>query len=90
MLANVYVFSNGLKGKGPLGFQPDVFDAPPGTDGYRPLRDLRIVAWKDGVSARELKSAAEVLGAEQKGEVTIDRPGIVINMPFVTWPSGQR
>ena len=25
-LANVYVFENGIEGKGPLGFQPDVFD----------------------------------------------------------------
>jgi hypothetical protein len=90
MLANVYVFANGLKGKGPLGFQPDVFDNPPGTDGYRPLRDLHIVTWKDANAARELKAAADVLAAEQKGEVTIDRPGIVINMPFVTWPGGQR
>ena len=38
MLANVYVFKNGSKGMGPLGFQPDVFDNPPGTAGYRPLR----------------------------------------------------
>jgi hypothetical protein len=90
MLANVYVFSNGLKGKGPLGFQSDVFDNPPGTDGYRPLRDLCVVTWKEGVTARELKSAAEVLDAETKGEVTIERPGVVINMPFVSWPGGQR
>ncbi len=26
-----------LKGSGPFGFQPDVFDNPPGTDGYSPL-----------------------------------------------------
>jgi hypothetical protein len=90
MLANVYVFSNGLQGKGPLGFQPDVFDNPPGTDGYRPLRDLRIVTWKDAATARELKAAADVLAAEQKGEVTLDHPGIVINMPFISWPGGQR
>jgi hypothetical protein len=90
MLATVYVFANGLKGKGPLGFQPDVFDSPPGTDGYRPLRDLHIVTWKDAAAARELKAAADVLDAEKKGEVTIDRPGIVINMPFISWPGGQR
>src|SRR5918996_2581434 len=34
MLANVYVFKNGLKGGGPFGFQPDVFDNPPSTAGY--------------------------------------------------------
>ena len=28
-LANVYVFENGITGKGPLGFQSDVFNNPP-------------------------------------------------------------
>lgn len=31
--ANVYVFENGISGKGPLGFQADVFDNPPGSQG---------------------------------------------------------
>lgn len=90
MLATVYVFTNGVKGSGPLGFQPDVFDRPPGTDGYSPLRALNLVTWKNEKSARELKSAAEVKAEEAKGEVTIERPGVVVNMPMVTWPGGQR
>ncbi|MBI2941456.1 MAG: hypothetical protein HYY04_13565 [Chloroflexi bacterium] len=90
MLANVYVFTNGVKGGGPLGFQPDVFDNPPGTDGYRPLRALHLVTWKNESSARELKSVAEVQAAETGGEVTIERPGVVINMPLLTWPGGRR
>lgn len=89
-LAQVYVFSNGPKGSGPLGFQPDVFDNPPGTPGYRPLRSLNVVTWQNANAARELKSAAQVLSAEKNGEVTIEHPGVVINMPFVTWPGGQR
>ncbi|MBI1922608.1 hypothetical protein HYR99_00005 [Candidatus Poribacteria bacterium] len=90
MLANVYVFTNGIKGDGPLGFQPDVFDNPPGMDGYRPIRTLNRVTWKDEQSARVLKSAAMVKDALAKGEITIDRPGVVINMPMLTWPGGQR
>ena len=39
-LANVYVFENGVEGMGPLGFQPDVFDNPPGSTGYSPLRQI--------------------------------------------------
>ena len=90
MLANVYVFKNGLKGMGPLGFQPDVFDNPPGTAGYRPLRRLILVTWQDAQAARELKSLAEVQAALDKGELTAEQPGVVINMPFVTWPGGKR
>ena len=90
MLANVYVFKNGVKGMGPLGFQPDVFDNPPGTEGYRPLRRLILLTWKDEKTARELKSLAEVKAALDKGELTAEQPGVVINMPFVTWPGGMR
>ncbi|MBI4491248.1 MAG: cation-translocating P-type ATPase [Chloroflexi bacterium] len=90
MLANVYVFTNGLKGEGPFGFQSDVFDNPPGTDGYSPLRALHLVTWKDAASARELKAAAEVQAAEARGEVTLERPGVVVNMPLLTWPGGRR
>jgi len=52
-LANVYVFTNGLEGSGPFGFQADVFDNPPGTDGYTPLRRLNVIAWSEGAPARE-------------------------------------
>ncbi len=89
-LANVYVFTNGVKDTGPFGFQPDVFDNPPGTDGYTPLRRLNVIAWKDETKARELKSASEVLDAEKAGELTIEQPGVVINMPFVVWDGGKR
>lgn len=89
-LANVYVFDNGLKGMGPLGFQSDVFDNPPGSAGYSPLRRLNVVSWAKPEQARELKSAAEVLAAQTAGEVTVAQPGVVINMPFVVWEGGKR
>lgn len=91
LLANVYVFTNGVqKGEGPFRFQADVFELPPGANGYTPLRAVNLVKWKDERTARELKSAAEVKEAEAKGEMTIERPGIVVNMPMLTWPGGRR
>lgn len=90
MVANVYVFKNGVKGSGPFGFQPDIFDNPPGTDGYRPLRTVNLVAWKNENDARELKSAAELKEAERAGVISIERPGVVVNMPLLTWPGGRR
>ena len=89
-LANVYAFKNGLEGMGPLGFQSDVFDNPPGTDGYSPLRRLNVVSWVAPDKATELKSAAALLAAETAGEVTIEKPGVVINMPFIVWDGGKR
>ena len=89
-LSNVYVFTNGIRGEGPFRFQPDVFDNPPGTAGYSPLRALNLVTWKKEESARELKAAAEVERAVNRGEVTVERPGVVVNMPLLTWPGGRR
>jgi len=89
-LANVYVFDNGLEGMGPFGFQADVFDNPPGTDGYSPLRRINVVTWIDPLKARMFTSVAEIMSAVDAGEVTIAQPGVVVNMPFVVWDGGQR
>ena len=88
--AIAYVFANGPKGMGPLGFQIDVFDNPPGSAGYSPLRRLHIVTWTDPAQAVELTSAAAVLEAEENSLVTVEASPIVVNMPFLTWPGGGR
>ena len=90
LLADVYVFTNGVEGHGPFGFQADVFDSVPGDENYRPLRNVNLVAWQDSVEARTLRSLAEVQAAEAAGEVTITQPGIVVNMPILIWPGGSR
>jgi hypothetical protein len=90
LLANVYVYTNGIQGMGPFGFQPDVFDSVPGEGSYRPLRAVNLVTWQEGVTARELRSVEEIQSAEGDGEVSIARPGIVVNMPILSWPGGSR
>lgn len=89
-LAKVFVFENGISGDGPLGFQPDVFDNPPGTPGYSPLRQIILVKWADGEKASELKSVAEITQAESEGKLTTSVPGVVVNMPFMVWDGGKR
>lgn len=91
MVAPVYVFTNGVRrGEGPFKFQADVFDNPPGTKGYTPLRMVHLVTWKNDANARELRTAAEVRAAEAAGELKVERPGVVVNMPLLTWPGGRR
>lgn len=89
-LANVYVFKNGIKGDGPFGFQPDVFENGPDRPGYSPLRAIRLATWGDPSTARVLRSVDEVKAAEEAGEIAIERPGAVVNMPLLTWPRGGR
>lgn len=91
-LAKVYVFTNGVQpdAMGPMGFQPDVFDSAPEDEGYSLLRAVHFVTWKEGVDPRLLKSAEDIETATNAGEVSIERPGAVVSMPFLTWPGGQR
>jgi len=93
MLANVYAFENGIQPegpRGPLNYQPDVFDRPAGSDGYTPLRRIMLVTWQDDAEARLLTSVADVDAAKSAGDVEIRDSGIVVNMPFLTWPGGER
>ncbi len=93
VLGDVYVFENGVQPdgeSGPFGFQPDVFDTIPGDAGYTPLRSVNLVTWREGAQPRTLRSAEDVLAADQAGEVEIAQPGIVVNMPVVDWPGGGR
>jgi hypothetical protein len=89
-LAKVYVFTNGIEGEGPLGYQPDVFDSAPGEENYSPLRRLYLVTWKDESEAREIKTLQGVREARESGEMTIEAQDTVINEPFVAWPGGER
>ena len=90
MLARVYVFANGVKDGGPLKFQRDVLDNPPGTPGYRPLRRIMLVTWNGRARPRTLRSLGEVKEAEARGELTIKDSGAVVNIPLLTWPGGHR
>ena len=63
---------------------------PPGDEGYRPLRAIILVTWKDPMSASVLKSMAELQNVINSGAVNIKDAGVVVNMPFLTWPGGKR
>jgi hypothetical protein len=88
-LGNIYVFGNGIKGSGPLGFQPNVADSHPGDPAYSPLWRINNVEWKQGISQSELKSEADILSAQRSGELTITPSDAVVNCPFVQWHGGS-
>lgn len=90
LLARVFVFTNGVRGEGPFGFQPDVFDTAPGDPGYTPLRRVVLVTWRQGRQPRVLRSLQEIRRAERAGALRTQQTGVVVNMPFLTWPGGHR
>lgn len=90
LLGVIYVFTNGVEGMGPMGFQPDIFTAVPGDEVYTPLVEIHLVAWQDEATPRVLGTMAELQAAEDAGEVTIQSSGIVVNAPVLVWPNGHR
>jgi hypothetical protein len=91
MLAPVYVFTNGYGGKGPmgpLGGQPDIFVSAPGQPGYSPLRDVMLTTWGDGAMISVLTSYDALKAQIDSGAISVRKAGIVVNMPFLTWPGG--
>lgn len=51
---------------------------------YSPLWRIVRVLWKEPGRARELRSEAEVLAAEDRGQVTLERTNLVANCPIVS------
>lgn len=88
-LANIYAFSNGIAGPGPLGFQPNVADSQPGDAKYSPLWRINVVEWQSGATPKELRSESEILAASSAGEVKITPTEFVVNCPFVEWEGGS-
>lgn len=82
-LAKLYLFTNGVKGPNPFGFQPNVLDSVPGQPKYSPLWRVYAVKWSAGASPRLLKSDAQILQAQKAGELTITKTPLVKNSPVV-------
>ena len=91
--AAVYVFTNGVQpegARGPLEYQPDVFDCPIPEPCYRPLRRLHLVTWAQPNTAVVLRSAEAVRAAIAAGELVEEKTRVVVNMPLLSWPGGKR
>ena len=95
--AKILVFGNGIKGPGPMGFQPSVVDSLPGNPVWSPFWDHFTFTWEDGTSPRVVSNQASLLEHEKAGSLkrwpgTPDTKGdlFVVNCPVpisapVTW-----
>jgi hypothetical protein len=76
-VAPIWAFTNGAGG------QHNIIDTVPGRRDYTPLWAVRLVTWKDGQTARVLRSAAAVRRALAAGQVSIKAMPVVVNCPVL-------
>ena len=89
-VAQFYIFRNGVKGDGTLGFQPNVANAQPGDANYSPIWKINTVVWKNNrTSSQDLKSEKQILDAKARGDLTVAPTSIYVNCPFIKWNGGS-
>ena len=88
-IGQLWIFKNGVKGSGLMGFQTNVLNSIPGDTHYTPLWKVNIVEWKTtGTNATTptiLGSDDIIADAVKKGQITVTPTNVVINCPVVQW-----
>ncbi len=69
------VFMNGVKGPGPMGFQPSVFDFAAGDAAWSPYWDHFAYSWKDSATPKLITTQAELFRARDAGQLE-EFPGV--------------
>jgi len=86
-IGNLWIFKNGVKGPGFMGFQASVVDSIPGDPHYTPLWKVSLVEWKTtgGTTPTILGSDDAIAQAASKGQITITPTKVVVNCPILQW-----
>jgi hypothetical protein len=82
-LAKLYLFTNGVSGPNPFGFQANVIDSVPGQAKYSPLWRVYAVTWTNGAAPRLLRSERQILHARAGGDRQVKRTALVKNSPVL-------
>jgi hypothetical protein len=81
--SDLYVFTNGIKGTGPMGFQTSIASTKVGDTYYSPLWRIQATTWKDPSHAEFLTRVTQITSASQSGNLSINIAGVVFNCPIV-------
>lgn len=84
-LSQGFEFLNGVSGPGAFGFQLPVASSIPDDENYTPLVHLNLVRWNEDAKIGILKSAPEIISANQRGDLQIIPTNVTINSPAVIW-----
>ena len=85
---DLFQFKNGLKGPGPLGFQPGIAAAAPGSSEYSPMWRIYLASWVNPSDALLLETIDDINIHRESGMIKVDiaRPmnsDHIVNCPFI-------
>ncbi len=85
---DLFQFKNGIKGSGPMGFQPGIASAAPGDENYSPIWRIYNVEWNNPQDAKILETKFDIdsFNEEDLLTVSIARPlnsDHLVNSPFI-------
>ena len=86
---DLFQFMNGIKGSGPLGFQPGVASSALGDQNYSPMWRISVIGWKDPASAKLLETRADIDSVQKAGLIDVGLAGPmvggdhIVNCPFI-------
>ena len=85
---DLFQFKNGIKGPGPLGFQPGIAAGAPGDANYSPMWRIFVIGWEDPTKASLLETKADIDAMQEKGKISVGlaRPmdsDHIVNCPFI-------
>lgn len=94
VVSEMYQFKNGIKGSGPLGFQPSVLSSAL-DERYMPICRVSIVEWKNENSAIPLETISDIESKKADGSVfvTLARPQSedhMVNCPIIESPKTNK
>jgi len=85
---DLFQFTNGIKGSGPMGFQPGIAAGAPGDANYSPMWRIFVIDWKDQSSAALLQTTDDINFYTSEGKINVNlaRPmdsDHIVNCPFI-------
>jgi len=81
--SDLWVFTNGIKGSGPMGFQASIAGSNVDDTQYSPLWRINTATWTAPGQVKFLTTAAEISMVASRGMLATEIAGFVVNCPFV-------
>ena len=81
--SDLYVFTNGLEGNGPMGFQASIGSTNVGDEFYSPLWRIQTATWTSPENAEFITTTGDISRAASNDALETGLAGFVVNCPFV-------